>query len=160
MKDEFYIIVIVCFGDNDYNNKVVLKYMEGKMSDKKNKISDYIEFYIGIISMAAGVFFLLSKSVVRSSFLELTIGGINVSTGIVVIPLMAGIIWLVNNPKSIIARIITIAGAIFIIASIIMNIRIHFTTTSLFDYLVMMILIAIGAGLIIKASKMARQDSH
>ena len=106
------------------------------MSDKKNKISDYIEFYIGIISMAAGVFFLLSKSVVRSSFLELTIGGINVSTGIVVIPLMAGIIWLVNNPKSIIARIITIAGAIFIIASIIMNIRIHFTTTSLFDYLV------------------------
>ena len=130
------------------------------MSDKKNKISDYIEFYIGIISMEAGVFFLLSKSVVRSSFLELTIGGINVSTGIVVIPLMAGIIWLVNNPKSIIARIITIAGAIFIIASIIMNIRIHFTTTSLFDYLVMMILIAIGAGLIIKASKMARQDNH
>ena len=130
------------------------------MSDKKNKISDYIEFYIGIISMAAGVFFLLSKSVVRSSFLGLTIGGINISTGIVVIPLMAGIIWLVNNPKSIIARIITIAGAIFIIASIIMTIRIYFTTTSLFDYLVMMVLIAIGVGLIIKASKMARQDSH
>lgn len=130
------------------------------MSDKKNnKMSDYIEFYIGIISMAAGIFFLLSKSVVRSSFLGLSIGGINVSTGIVVIPLMAGIIWLVNNPKSIIARIITIAGSIFIIASIIMNIRIYFTTTSLFDYIIMMVLIAIGAGLLIKASKMARQES-
>ncbi len=130
------------------------------MSDKKNnKMSDYIEFYIGIISMAAGIFFLLSKSVVRSSFLGLSIGGINVSTGIVVIPLMAGVIWLVNNPKSIIARIITIAGSIFIIASIIMNIRIYFTTTSLFDYIIMMVLIAIGAGLLIKASKMARQES-
>ena len=131
-----------------------------EMSDKKNnKMSDYIEFYIGIISMAAGIFFLLSKSVVRSSFLGLSIGGINVSTGIVVIPLMAGVIWLVNNPKSIIARIITIAGSIFIIASIIMNIRIYFTTTSLFDYIIMMVLIAIGAGLLIKASKMARQES-
>ena len=130
------------------------------MSDKKNnKMSDYIEFYIGIISMAAGIFFLLSKSVVRSSFLGLSIGGINVSTGIVVIPLMAGVIWLVNNPKSIVARIITIAGSIFIIASIIMNIRIYFTTTSLFDYIIMMVLIAIGAGLLIKASKMARQES-
>lgn len=130
------------------------------MSDKKNnKMSDYIEFYIGIISMAAGIFFLLSKSVVRSSFLGLSIGGINVSTGIVVIPLMAGIIWLVNNPKSIVAKIITIAGSIFIIASIIMNIRIYFTTTSLFDYIIMMVLIAIGAGLLIKASKMARQES-
>ena len=130
------------------------------MSDKKNnKMSDYIEFYIGIISMAAGIFFLLSKSVVRSSFLGLSIGGINVSTGIVVIPLMAGVIWLVNNPKSIIARIITIAGSIFIIASIIMNIRIYFTTTSLFDYIIMMVLIAIGAGLLIKASKMARQEN-
>lgn len=128
------------------------------MSDKKNKMSDYVEFYIGIISMVAGVFFLLSKSVVHSGFWGVSIGGINISTGLVVIPLMAGIIWLVNNPKSIVAKIITIAGSIFIIASIIMNIRIYFTTTSMFDYLIMMLLIAVGAGLLIKASQMAKQD--
>jgi hypothetical protein len=70
---------------------------------------------------------------------------------------MLGIIWLVNNPKSILARLITIAGSIFIVGSIIINIRITFTTTSMFDYLIMMLLIAGGLGLILKASFMARK---
>lgn len=81
----------------------------------------------------------------------------NVSSGLVIIPLMIGIIWLVNNPKSIIARLITIAGSIFIIASIIMNIRITFTTTSMFDYVVMMLLMAGGIGLVLKSIFMARK---
>ena len=130
------------------------------MSEKNNKkMSDYIEFYIGIISIIAGVFFLLSKSVAYSNFWGLNIGGFNISTGLVVIPLMAGVIWLVNNPKSLFARIVTIAGSVFIIASIIMNIRITFTTTSVFDYIIMMLLIAIGVGLIIKANSMARKEN-
>ena len=104
----------------------------------------------------AGLFFLLSKAVVHSGFYGWSIGGLNISTGIVVVPLMIGIIWLVNNPKSIIARLITIAGAIFIVGSIIINIRISFTTTSMVDYIIMMLLIARGIGLIIKASFMAR----
>lgn len=128
------------------------------MSNKK--ASDYLEFYIGIISIIAGIFFLLSKAVVHSGFYNLSFfGGINVSSGLIIIPLMIGIIWLVNNPKSLIARLITIAGAIFIIGSIIMNIRITFTTTSLIDYLIMMILIAAGIGMLIKSVIMARNDN-
>ena len=128
------------------------------MSNKKEKkASDFIEFYMGILLIIAGLFFLLSKAVVRSGFYGFSIGGLNISTGLVVIPLMLGIIWLVNNPKSLLARILTIAGSIFIVGSIIMNIRITFTTTSMFDYLIMMLLIAGGIGLIIKASLMARK---
>ena len=126
-------------------------------NDKNKKASDFIEFYMGILLIIAGLFFLLSKAVVRSGFYSFSVGGLNVSTGLVVIPLMIGIIWLVNNPKSIIARIITIAGALFIVGSIIMSIRITFTTTSMFDYLIMMLLIAGGIGLMIKASLMARK---
>ncbi len=126
-------------------------------NDKEKKASDFIEFYIGILLIIAGVFFLLSKAVVRSGFYGFTVGGISISTGLVVIPLMLGIIWLVNNPKSILARLITIAGSIFIVGSIIINIRITFTTTSMFDYLIMMLLIAGGLGLILKASFMARK---
>ncbi len=123
----------------------------------EKKASDFIEFYMGILLIISGLFFLLSKAVVHSGFYGWSIGGLNISTGIVVIPLMIGIIWLVNNPKSIIARLITIAGSLFIVGSIIMNIRISFTTTSMFDYLVMMILIAGGIGLILKAIFMARK---
>ena len=130
------------------------------MVDKnERKASDYIEFYMGIMLIAAGLFFLLSKSVVHSNFYGWSIGGINLSTGIVVIPVMIGIIWLFNNPKSIVARIITFAGAIFIVASIIMNIRISFVTTSMFDYVVMMLLLAAGIGLFIKSISLARKEN-
>jgi hypothetical protein len=129
------------------------------MENKNNKkASDFIEFYMGILLIIAGLFFLLSKAVVHSGFYGWSVaGGINVSTGLVVIPLMIGIIWLVNNPKSILAKLITIAGSIFIVGSIIINIRITFTTTSMFDYLIMMLLIAGGIGLLLKSIFMARK---
>lgn len=127
------------------------------MAEKNSKkASDFIEFYMGILLIIAGLFFLLSKAVVHSGFYSWSVGGLSISTGLVVVPLMIGIIWLVNNPKSILARIITIAGAIFIIGSIIINIRISFTTTSMVDYIIMMLLIAGGIGLILKASFMSR----
>ena len=128
------------------------------MSDKNNKkASDFIEFYMGIMLIAAGIFFLLSKAVVHSGFGTWSIAGLIISKGLVIIPLMIGIVWLVNNPKSIIARLITIAGSIFIVASIIMSIRITFTTTSMFDYVVMMLLMALGLGMFLKALFMARK---
>lgn len=127
------------------------------MAEKNSKkASDFIEFYMGILLIIAGLFFLLSKAVVHSGFYSWSVGGLSISTGLVVVPLMIGIIWLVNNPKSILARIITIAGAIFIVGSIIINIRISFTTTSMVDYIIMMLLIAGGIGLILKASFMSR----
>ena len=126
---------------------------------ERRKSSDYIEFYVGILLVIAGLFFLLSKAVVHSGFYGFSVGGLNLSTGLVVIPLMFGVVWLVNNPKSFWARLVTIAGSIFIVGSIIMNIRISFTTSSFFDYLIMMLLIAGGVGLIIKANMMARKDS-
>lgn len=127
------------------------------MAEKEKKATDFVEFYIGIISIAAGIFFLLSKAVVHSGFYGISIGGISVSTGIVIIPLMIGVVWLVNDPKSIIARLITIAGSVFIIASIILNIRISFVTTTMVDYVIMMLLIAVGLGLIIKTFSMVRK---
>lgn len=128
------------------------------MAEKNSKkASDFIEFYMGILLIISGLFFLLSKAVVHSGFHGWNLGGLSISTGIVVVPLMIGIIWLVNNPKSFLARLITIAGAIFIVGSIIINIRISFTTTSMVDYIIMMLLIAGGIGLIIKASMMTRK---
>ncbi len=127
------------------------------MAEKNSKkASDFIEFYMGVLLIIAGLFFLLSKAVVHSGFYGWSLGGLNISTGVVIVPLMIGIIWLVNNPKSLLARLITIAGAIFIVGSIIINIRISFTTTSMVDYIIMMLLIAGGIGLIIKALFMSR----
>ncbi len=120
---------------------------------EKRKATDSIEFYIGLILLALGLFFILNKTVVSSGFgfYSWRIGNFSISSGLIVIPLIAGIIWLFYNPKSILAKILSILGGIFIIASIIMNIDIRFTTTSMFDYIIMLILMAAGAGLLLKS---------
>ena len=64
---------------------------------------------------------------------------------------MFGVAWLFYNPKSFVAKLITVFGAIAIIGAIILSLRISFTTTSMFDYLIMIILIAAGAGSLLKA---------
>ena len=130
------------------------------MAENKRKPTDTIEFYIGIVLIFAGIFFLLSKAVVRSSWLTFTVGGVNVSTGLIVIPLMFGVAWLFYNPKSFVAKMITVFGAIAIIGAIILSLRITFTTTSLFDYLIMILVIASGTGMLLRGYKIARVDDE
>ena len=119
--------------------------------DKRKKPTDTVEFYVGIISMFAGIFFLLSRAVVHSSFGMISIGGFSFSSGLVVIPLVIGVIWLILNPKSFAAKMITIFGVIAIIGAIIVSLRISFTSTSMFDYLVMILLMALGGGFILRS---------
>ena len=119
--------------------------------NNKRKPTDTLEFYVGIVLIFSGIFFLLSKAVVRSSWLTVSIGGLNVSTGFVVIPLMVGVIWLCYNPKSFIAKLITVFGAIAVIGAIMLSLRISFVTTSMFDYVIMILLMAAGAGTLLKA---------
>ena len=121
------------------------------MSENKRKPTDTLEFYVGLVLLAAGLFFILSKTMVSSGFYAWRIGGFNVSSGLVIVPLLVGIIWLFYNPKSLFAKLLSIVGAIFIIASIIMGIHISFTSTTLFDFIIMIILMASGAGLLLRS---------
>lgn len=95
--------------------------------------------------------FILSKRVmVGSSWYVWRIGGLDISSGLVTIPLIIGIIWQFYNSKSVIPKIIMTLGTVFIVVTIIMSIRINFVTTSMFDYILMFGMIAAGSGLLIK----------
>lgn len=120
------------------------------MAENKRKPTDTLEFYVGLILLAAGLFFILSKTMVSSGFYAWRIGSFNVSSGLVIVPLLVGIIWLFYNPKSFIAKLISIVGAVFILASIIMGIHISFTRTTLFDFIIMIVLMGAGAGLLLR----------
>lgn len=120
------------------------------MAENKRKPNDTLEFYVGIVLLSAGLFFILSKTMVSSGFYAWRIGTFSVSSGLVIVPLLVGIIWLFYNPKSFLAKLIAILGAIFIIASIIMGIHISFTRTTLFDFIIMIALMGAGAGLLLR----------
>ena len=122
-------------------------------NQERRKATESIEFYIGLVLLVIGLFYILNKTVVSSGWglYSWSFGGFHISSGLVIVPLIIGIVWMFYNPKSIVAKVITVLGGIIIIASIIASITIRFTTTTLFDYIIMIALMAAGCGLLLKA---------
>lgn len=126
--------------------------IKNENSTKKNSSNenDSLQFFIGIALLAIGLFMLSKRVMVNSSWYVWRIGGFDLSSGTVTIPLIIGIIWYFFNSKSIIPKIIITLGVLFIIVTIIMSIRINFVTTSMFDYILIFGMTAAGTGLLLK----------
>jgi len=73
------------------------------------------------------------------------------SFGITLLPMLFGVGILFWNSKNWAGWILTVAGALFILAGIIANMHIYFQPTSLFSTLVMLILLVGGLVLIARA---------
>ena len=119
-------------------------------SSNQSENNDMLLFFVGIILLAAGLFMLSKRTMVHSSWYVWRIGGFDLSSGTVVIPLLIGIIWYFINSKSIFPKIIITLGLLFIVLSIIMSVRINFVMTSLFDYILILGMSAAGVGLLLK----------
>lgn len=119
--------------------------------DKQNSGgNELLQFFIGIILLGAGLFMLSKRVMVHSSWYIWRIGGFDLSSGTITIPLIIGIIWYFFNSKSIIPKIIITLSVIFIVLTIIMSVRINFVTTSMFDYVLIFGMAAAGSGLLLK----------
>lgn len=79
------------------------------------------------------------------------LGGGRSSFGITLIPLLLGIGILFVNGNSFAGRFLTGAGALVILVGIIANLDIRFERTSLFNTLLMLVLIVGGLGLIVRS---------
>lgn len=131
--------------------KEELKELRDDMKETKNENSnEMLQFFLGIIMLGAGLFMLSKRVMVHSSWYIWKIGSFDLSSGLVTVPLIIGIIWQFYNSKSVIPKIIITLGIVFIIATIIMSIKISFVTTSMFDYIIIMGLAAAGSGLLLK----------
>src|SRR2546421_4608694 len=77
------------------------------------------------------------------------------SFGLSLIPFILGIAFLFFNGKSLAGWLLTIAGLVIILAGILMSLHIYFQPTSLFNTLVMLVLLFGGLGLILRGLKAA-----
>lgn len=112
--------------------------------------NELLQFFIGVILLGAGLFMLSKRVMVRSSWHVWRIGGFDLSSGTITIPLIIGIIWYFANSKSIFPKIIITLSVVFLVVSIIMSVRISFVTTSMFDYILIFGMAAAGSGLLLK----------
>lgn len=127
-------------------NNLKVPYQDKKQSEG----NELLQFFIGVILLGAGLFMLSKRVMVHSSWYVWRIGGFDLSSGTITIPLILGIIWYFFNSKSIVPKIIITLSVIFIVLSIIMSVRINFVTTSMFDYVLIFGMSAAGSGLLLK----------
>lgn len=96
----------------------------------------------------AGAYLLTTQVTVTSSFWNW--GGRN-AFGLSLVPLVIGIGLLFFNGRSIAGWLLTIAGAVIIFAGILTHLDIYFQPTSLFNTILMLVLLAGGVGLVARS---------
>jgi hypothetical protein len=75
--------------------------------------------------------------------------------GLTMLPLLIGVAFLFYNGKSVIGWLLTAAGAGIILAGILMNMDIYFRQTTLFNTIVMLVLLFGGLGLVARSLRSA-----
>jgi hypothetical protein len=106
------------------------------------------EFLAGLVMAAVGGYLLLNQVQVTTSFWHFWGGS---AFGLTLLPLLVGVGFLFFNGKSVIGWLLSILGLAIIVAGILMNMDIYFRATSLFNTLVMLVLLAGGVGLIVRS---------
>ena len=105
-------------------------------------------FLIGLGMAIAGGWLLTNQVTLTSSSWHL--GSFN-GFGLSLIPLVLGIGMLFFNGKSIPGWLLTFAGAVIIFVGILTNLDIYFRPTSLFNTLIMLVLLAGGIALVARS---------
>lgn len=106
-----------------------------------------LRFFAGLAMLAAGGYWFMSSVTVRTGFWGLHIGGFRITGGLVVVPFIIGIIWMFVNSDSVMAKILTGIGLLIILASVIMSTTFVFHSRTLYEYLIMLVLIFGGAAM-------------
>ena len=108
------------------------------------------QFLVGLGMAIAGAYLLTNQVTVTSGYWR--VWGYN-GFGLSLIPLVMGIGLLFFNGRSIAGWLLTFAGAIIIFVGILTNLDVYFQPTSLFNTIVMLILLAGGIGLVARSLK-------
>jgi hypothetical protein len=105
-------------------------------------------FFLGFVMACVGGYFLSNQVLVVGSFWSFF--GAN-TFGLTLVPMLLGVGILFWNGRNPAGWFLTVAGALFIFAGVLANMHIFFRPTSLFNTLVMLILLVGGIGLIARA---------
>lgn len=106
------------------------------------------EFFLGLLLAVGGAYLLTMQVTVSSGYW--TIWGYN-TFGLSLLPLIFGVGILFFNGKSVAGWLLLFVGIVIIFTGIITNLQIYFQPTSLFNTIMMLVLLAGGIGLIARS---------
>ncbi len=111
------------------------------------------QFFMGLIMVVVGGYLLTNQVTVHSGFWVW--GGYN-AFGMTLIPLLFGVGILFFDGRSIVGWVLSLGGALIILAGIITHLDIYFRPTSLFNTLLMLVLLVGGLGLVASSFRASR----
>ncbi len=107
-------------------------------------------FFVGLAMAVAGAYLLTQRVTVTSGFWSLWNGH---TFGLSLLPLVAGAGLLFYDGRSRLGWVLTLGGALIVFLGVLMNLRVYFEPTSLFETLLMLVLLAGGLGLVARSLK-------
>lgn len=120
------------------------------MKDAKNEL---LQFVGGIAMLAVGLFIFSQKVIVHSSWFGyggFSLAGIRISSGLIIVPLIIGIVWMFATGASFASKVFTGFSVLLIVAAVVMNTNIHLTSMTLYEWVLILVLIFGGVGLTAK----------
>ena len=109
-----------------------------------------LTFFTGIVIFCIGAFMIFQNTTISTSFGLSRMIGFEPPFGVVLLPLIIGIIILFFNENSILGWILVIVGVLIILVGILMGLQITFRRTTLFVTLIMYGMTAAGIGITLK----------
>lgn len=110
-------------------------------------------FLIGFLMAVAGAYLLTNQVTVTTGYWHLW--GYN-AFGLSLLPLIVGIGFLFFDGRSIAGWVLTVAGALIVFVGILMHLDIYFRPTTLFNTLMMLVLLTGGIGLVARSLRPKR----
>ncbi len=106
------------------------------------------DFLLGVVMACVGGYLLANQVMIVGSYWSFY--GAN-TFGITLLPMLFGVGLLFWRGRSVAGWLLTGAGALFIVAGVIANLHIYFQPATLFNTIVMLVLLVGGVGLIARA---------
>ena len=118
-----------------------------------------LEFLAGLGMLIAGVIMFTKNIYVTTPFLtgQFSVGGIYLRSGIFVLPLIAGLIWMFFKPEKTFPKVLSVLGFVLIIAMAISSVTIRVGAISLVKWIIILVLIFGGLLLSARAVKLKRK---
>ena len=110
-------------------------------------------FLIGALMAVAGAYLLTNQVTVTTGYWRLW--GYN-AFGLSLLPFIIGIGFLFFDGRSIVGWVLTVAGAVIIFVGILANLDVYFRPTTLFNTLLMLVLLFGGVGLVARSLRPQR----
>jgi hypothetical protein len=120
------------------------------LSDLNRNPTGIGQFLIGFTMSCVGGYLLSNQVIVLGSYWSFY--GIR-TFGTTLVPMLIGIAMLFWSGRSILGWLLTAGGALFILAGVIVNMHIYFQPTSLFNTLVMLVLLVGGLGMLARLAR-------